>query len=313
MQFDWPTPEQMIYRVTRLRRLVAVAIAIPVSVMLLGAIIDPTFLSTDRATIGAIAVAVLIIGHVMLFPNVALETISLAVAVTLLAISVPWIKAVAWMAPAENAVAAYVMLVGLAVLTAGVVMAAVKAFLSALMYAGPAVRLRVTGALNIPCSTDVAHRQFALQPTTRRGRVLAGPADSDGLFDVAIVAPQVADPENPDQPFVARIAAKVLKSDNHNHQVMLVLGDGSIAATSQSFTATDDGCRVKVEEMPGDFTLGMHLMFWLTDQQADNMTEVADTIQSVAARANGLAHGVSFLSVANAVLSPHEPVVKRAK
>lgn len=313
MQFDWPTPEQVIYRVTRLRRLVAVAVAVPVCIMLLGAIIDPTFLSVDRATIGAIAVAALIIGHVVLFPNVVLETISLSISVTLLIISAPWIKTVAWMAPAENAVAAYIMLVGMAVLSTGLVMAALKELLSLLMYAGPALHLRVTGALDIPCSTDVAHRQFALQPTTRRGRVLAGPADSDGMFDVAIVAPQVADPENPSEPFVARIAAKILQSDAYHHRVMLVLGDGSVAATSQSFTPTQFGCRVAIEELPGDFTLGMHLMFWLTDQQADNMTEVADAILSAPARANGLAHGVSFLSIATALLSPREPAVKRAK
>ena len=66
-------------------------------------------------------------------------------------------------------------------------------------------------------------------------------------------------------------------------------------------------------EMPGDFTLGMHAMYWLTDQQADNMTECADTILSEPARANGLAHGVSLLSLASAVLSPRAPAVGRAK
>jgi hypothetical protein len=313
MTFDWPTPEQMIYRVTRLRRLVALAVAIPVTVMLLGTLIDPALLSTDRATIGAIAVALLIVGHVMLFPNVALETVSLSLAVTLLVISAPWIKTLAWLAPTENTSAALAILVALAIVGAGLTMAVVRSALSMLMYAGPVVRLRVKGALDIACSSAVAHRQFALQPETRRGRILSGSADSDGLFDVAIVAPQLADPENPDQPFVARVAAKVIQSDETSHQIMLVLGDGSIAATSQTFTPTADGCRVTVTEMPGDFTLGMHLMFWLTDQQADNMTEVADTIISEPARANGLAHGVSFLSVANALLSPREPVVKRAK
>ena len=65
--------------------------------------------------------------------------------------------------------------------------------------------------------------------------------------------------------------------------------------------------------MPGDFTLGMHAMYWLTDQQADNMTECADTILSEPARANGLSHGVSLLSLAGAVLSPRAPVADRAK
>ena len=313
MQFDWPTPEQMIYRVTRLRRLVVLAVAIPVCVMLLTAMIDPVFLSPDRATMAAVAVALLIVGHVALFPNVALETLSLSFSVSLLVISVPWIKLLAGTVPVENASAAYVMLMALAILFTGLAMAAINALLSFLVYAGPAVRLHVGGTMEIACSPSVAHRQFALQPEVRRGRIICGPADSDGLFDVAIVAPQVQDPDAPDQPFVARVTAKVLHSDETSHQVMLVLGDGSVAATSQRFEPTDAGCRVTVSEMPGDFTAGMHLMFWLADQQADNLTEVADTILSEPARANGLSHGVSFLSVAAAVLSPRDPAVKRAK
>lgn len=303
----------MLYRVMRLRRLVALAIAIPVGVMLIGAAIDPAFLAPDRATLGALAVAVMVVGHVMLFPNVPTETLSLSVGVTGLVIAAPWIKSLAWMAPAENAAAAYTILVCLAVLAAGALMALSKALLSTLVYAGPALRLRVRAAMNLPCSISVAHRQFALQPATRRGRILCGAADADGLFDVAVVAPQMADPENPEQPFVARLAAKVLHSDAQSHQVMLVLGDGRVAATSQTFTATDDGCRVEMVEMPGDFTLGMHAMYWLTDQQADNMTECADTILSEPARANGLSHGVSLLALAGALLSPRAPVVKRAK
>lgn len=313
MLFDWPTPDQMIYRVMRLRRLVVLATLIPFSVMLIGAAIDPAFLSPDRATLGALAVAVMVVGHVMLFPNVATETLSLSLAVTLLVVSAPWIKSLAWMAPAENASAAYMLLVTLAVIIAGVMMALAKAVLSALIYVGPAIKLRVKAVMELPCSTDVARRQFALQPATRRGRILSGVADSDGLFDVAIMAPQVADPENPDQPFVARLAGKVLHSDENSHQVMLVLPDGRVAATAQTFTATETGCRVEMVEMPGDFTLGMHAMFWLTDQQADNMTECADTILSEPARANGLAHGVSLLSLASAVLSPREPAADRAK
>ena len=313
MQFEWPTPEQMIYRATRLRRLVVLAVAIPVCVMLLTAIIDPSFLSPNRATLGAIAVALLIVGHVALFPNVTLETISLSLSLSLLVISMPWIKVLSGTVPAENTSAAYAMLVMFAVLCTGFLMWAVRGLLTALAYAGPALSLRVTASADIACSTGVAHRQFALQPETRRGRILCGPADSDGLFDVAIVAPQVADPTAPDQPFVARVVARVLNSDENSHQVMLLLGDGSIAVTSQSFEETAEGCRVTVTEMPGDFTLGMHLMFWLADQQADNMTEIVDAIVSEPARANGLSHGVSFLSVAGALLSPRDPAVKRAK
>jgi hypothetical protein len=51
----------------------------------------------------------------------------------------------------------------------------------------------------------------------------------------------------------------------------------------------------------------MHALFWLTDQQADNLTETADLVAGHDMRANGLAHNVSLLSVASAVLSPRDP------
>jgi hypothetical protein len=70
---------------------------------------------------------------------------------------------------------------------------------------------------------------------------------------------------------------------------------------------------MEVIDMPGDFTVGMHALFWLTDQQADNLTEMTDIILGQETRANGLAHGASLLSVAGALLSPRQPVANRAK
>jgi hypothetical protein len=313
MPFDWPTPEQMIYRINRLRRVIAVAVALPVIVILGMALLDPSVLFAERATLATLAVTALIVGHVVLFPNVTLETIGLSVSVTALIISVPWIKAVAHWAPAEHVPAAFVILIAFAVAATGALMALVQITLSALVYAGPAVKMRLKTSLTIPCSAEVAHRQFALKPQTRRGRVLTGPADEDGFFDVAVATPHVADPENPDQPFVVRIDAKVLASTPARHDVMMALRNGSVTVTSQEFTKTEAGCRVDVADLPGDFTLGMHLMFWLTDQQADNLTEMADVIIGEGDRANGLAHGVSLLSVAGLLLSPREPVTGRAK
>jgi len=313
MHFDWPTPEQMMYRIIRLRRLIVVAVGIPVCVILVMGLVDPLFVSPNRAMFGAIAVAFVIAAHVVLFPNVTLETLSLSLALALLVPALSWVSPLAGRFPVENMQAASVLLVVCALMCAGAAMVLIEVLLTGVIFAGPAVPWRLRVSMDIACSASVAHRQFALQPHMRRGRVLSGPADSDGLFDVAIVAPQVADPDQPDQPFVARITAKVLQSDATSHQVMLVLGDGSVATTSQCFTPTTGGCRVEIMEMPGDFTYGMHLMFWLADQQADDLTEVADVILSQPARANGLAHGVSFLSIAATVLSPRSPAAGRAK
>jgi len=312
MQFDWPTPDQMIYRINRLRRLVAFAVLIPVSVLLMGTFIDPSFLSPDRATIAAVAVALLIVGHVAMFPNVPLETISLSAAVTVMTLVAPWIKVLSLMAPPQHATAALIILVALSVLAAGGLMLILQLLLGALMMSGPVMKFRLRGAIEVSCSPAVARSQFALQPKTRRGRVLTGDADDNGFFDVAILAPQIADPEQPSQPMVMRVAAKVVDEDDDGQQTMLVLPNGAVTVTAERFIPTETGCRVEITELPGDFTLGMHLMFWLTDQQMDNLTETADLINGELARANGLTHGVSLLSVAGAILSPRQPVVDRA-
>lgn len=312
MFFDWPTPEQMMYRVMRLRRLVAFAVAIPVVVMLGVALIDPMALTPERATIASLAVAALVVGHVVLFPNVTLETISLSLSVTLLVLVMPWIKAVAHWAPADHVPAALVILVTFAVAGMGVVMALLQLVLNALAYAGPKLRLRLKTRQTLPCSATVARRQCILQPQTRRGRVLAGSVDADGFFDVAVASAHVADPENPSQPMVVKVDAKVLSSTDDQHDVMIVLPNGSVTVTSQTFTQKGDACEIEILDMPGDFTAGMHAMFWLTDQQADNLTEMTDVIFGESDRANGLAHAVSLLSVAGTLLSPRHPVANRA-
>lgn len=313
MPFVWPTSEQMMYRMTRLRRLIAVAVAVPVLVMLAIAIADPAVLSPERATVASLAVALLVVGHVVLFPNVTLETISLSLSVTALVVAMPVIKVVAGWAPAAHQSAALVILVALAVAAMGLLMALLQIILNTLAYAGPMVRLRLRTRLDLPCSATVARRQCALQPQTRRGRVLTGAEDENGFFDVAVAAHHVDDPENPGQPLIVKVDAKVLSANENQHDVMIVLPNGSVTVTSQRFAPTEDGCRVQVTDMPGDFTAGMHALFWLTDQQADNLTEMSDIILGHDARANGLAHGVSLLSVAGAILSPRQPVANRAE
>ena len=312
MPFSWPTAEQMMYRITRLRRLIAIAVALPVIVMLSVALIDPTVLSPLHATIGSLAVLALVTGHAALFPNVTLETISLSISVTLLVVAMPLIKTLALWAPAEHANAALVILVSLAVAATGVLMAILQIALGVLAYAGPAVQKRLKAKLVVPCSPQVALRQCALQPQSRRGRILTGPADDNGFFDVAVASPHVCDPDNPEEPLVVRVDAKILTSTPEQHDVMIALRNGTVTVTSQTFTATPNGCRIEVSDMPGDFTAGMHALFWLTDQQADNLTEMTDVILGHDERANGLAHGVSLLSVAGALLSPRHPVANRA-
>ncbi len=313
MSFDWPTADQMFYRLYRLRRLVAVAIAMPVIVMLGLALADPAVLSSQCATLAALAVAALVVGHVVVFPNVTTETMSLSLSVTLLVVCMPFIKAFVLSVPEAHMQAALIILIAFSVVATGVVMALLQIGLSAVAHAGPAVRLRLQTTLDVPCSRDVAFRQCALQPNVRRGRVLTGPDDENGFFDVAVASTHFADPDDPDQPLIVRVDAKVMATSPERHDVMIVLRNGVVTVTSHAFIPTESGCRITVSDMPGDFTLGMYGLFWLTDQQADNLTEMTDVIIGATPRANGIAHGVSLLSLAGALFSPRPPAISRTE
>ena len=120
MPFEWPTPEQVTYRIMRLRRLIAVAVIVPVIVMLGVSFFNPLVLSPFHASIASLAVATLVIGHVVLFPNVTLETISLSLAVSGLVLAMPVIKTVAQWAPEGQESGALVILIGLSVIATGV-------------------------------------------------------------------------------------------------------------------------------------------------------------------------------------------------
>lgn len=313
MQFEWPTAEQAIYRVMRLRRLIGLCAMVPFGVLLPVAFADPAFLSMPVATGAVMVIVAAVVAHAVFFPNASLETISLALAATGLVLALPLIGIVAHWAPEAHVTALAVVLAGLAAFAAALLMVILHVMLTALVYAGPCLRLRLKIAALVPCSPQVAFAQCALQPQTRRGRVLTGAADDDGFFDVAVMSTQAADPAQPDQPLIVKVDAKVLSSTPARHDVMLVLPNGSVTVTSVGFTAARGGCLVEVCDLPGDFTAGMHLLFWLTDQQADNLTEMTDVIAGTPARANGLSHATSFLDIAGALFSPREPVADRSR
>lgn len=307
MPFEWPDVEQMTYRLWRLRRLWALCVLLPAAVILAAAV--PPALGS----LAMLAIAILVTAHLVLFPNVAHETLALSLSLAGLVVLLPRAQGLAVMAPVEHTQAALVLATAFAVVATAGLMALLGQLVRVLLHIGPTMRLRLSSQADLPCSPSVAQRQFALQPQSRRGRVLTGQTDAKGLFEVAVASAQVADPVHPDQPLVVRVAAKVLHAEPGWHDVMLILPCGAVTVTAQRFTQTGDGCRVTVADMPGDFTLGMYLHYWVTDQQGDALQETADIITGTAERANGLAHGASFLSLAGLVLSPSAPLADRAK
>lgn len=313
MTFNWPNFDQAVYRVLRLHRLMVLAIAMPMIVILSVAWHDPTVLSPAHATIACLGLAALVIGHVVLFPNATLETIAISMSTAALIIAMPLLKLLSLWAPAEQASGAFVLLVAFAVAVTAVSVALVQIGLSALMLVGPVWARTLTSTISVPCSPQVAFTQFAMRPKTRRGRVLTGEADNNGFFDVAVAVGPVDGAPPADNTGFIKLDARVLSSTPEQHDVMMVLGNGSVTVTSLQFEKTHDGCTVHVSDLPNDFTLGMHFLFWLTDQQADNLVETADHLRGKAVRANSAAHHVSVLDVAGAIFSPRAPVTERSQ
>lgn len=309
MSFSWPTLAQAIYRVVRLRRLIAAALGLAVVVLLSIALIAPELLPATRGLSILAVITLLVCAHCALFPNVALETLSLSIVGTAFIVLLPVMPEIAGVASVSYYQAALTLLVVLAVLVAMAMTMIVHRLLEICVYAGPVAHLRIKSHIDVAANMAVAHRQFGMRPETRRGRVMAGRVDDHGFFDVAVVSEHMSDPQNAGCPLVVKLDVKILSSDPDNHEVMLVLPNGAVTVTAHGFTPLDDGCRVSVTEMPGDFTWGMHAVFWLMDQQTDNLVEVAELMQNAPSRANGLAHAVSLLSIAGVVLSPRQPVL----
>ena len=313
MFFAWPTLEQATYRVMRLRRLIGVAVIVPMAVIFWVTISDPTVLAASHASIAIIGIAALVVTHAAFFPNGALETLALSFATTLLVLTMPLLKALSLWAPIGQEAGVLVLLYGFAVVATGVLSAIIQIILNALIYFGPVWRKTLESEIVVNCSPKVAFQQFALRPDLRRGKVLTGPVDENGFFNVAVAMPETADDCRDIEENIVRLDAKILQSTPERHDVMMVMDNGAIAVNSQKFFVHSNGCMVKVSDLPGDFTVGMHLLFWLTDQQADNLTETADMVMGHDERANNAAHHVSLLTVAGAVLSPRPPVSDRAE
>jgi len=311
MPFEWPSSDQICYRLWRLRRLLALCLLVPAAVGL--ALAVGGHLPVDHVALALVLIGGLVMMHLVLFPNGTHETLGLTLALSGLLAALPWVNGLGALAPADFAQAGLVFAVTGALVATGLGMAVLVQLLKVLTFIGPSLRLPLRAQTDVGCSVAVALQQFAIKPQIRRGRILTGQADARGFFDVAVASAQDTDPDHAGQPLVGRATAKVLYNDSHSHAVLLLLPCGAISVSALHATPQPAGCRVDLAELAGDFTLGMYVRHWLTDQQADVMTEVADRIIGAEPRANALAHGVSFLSLAGLVLSPSEPVADRAK
>ena len=115
MLFQLPTLNQAIYRVMRLRRWIAVAVAVPFVTLLALSWMDPSVLTAAEACVAILGLTAVIVAHTVLFPNVTLETLALSFALTTLVVLMPLISALSLWAPVAQQSGAFALLVMFAV------------------------------------------------------------------------------------------------------------------------------------------------------------------------------------------------------
>jgi hypothetical protein len=284
------------YRIYRLRRLIVVAVALPVLVVAAIAV----FKGPAAFVLLAIAVGAPV-AHVLRYPTAWIETLAVSLALAaLLALA--------------GTIGPELGLGGLALRLAG--LGAVGVVL--LLACAAAVPMFLLCGAEIPVSAR-ARRRSRLDPQTLKsaitlypgradGRVTCSEADEDGAFAVSIryevPRPCAGAPDAAE----IRLFAQVLSSSPGHHEVMSVEDDGvreaeacapedepgagpeqaepAITVTRHTFTPLRRGTRVEMAEHGATMSRGLALGYWLQDYMADHLTDEIDRAEGRAPRAN---------------------------
>ena len=280
------TANVLLYRLWRLRRLIAVAILPPLMVTALS-------LPAGHAAPGLfVALSVLVpLAHVLAYPKDWAETmtVSLVLAFTL------------WLASGIDPDAG---LLSVALRTIGLSALALVLFLFTIMPMGLILALgpmresghvRATGHSRLP--TAELKSAITLYPGRKDARTTCGPADADGVFAVetrhefarvdGVCTGEPDDTFDADGTMAVRFSASVVSTGEDHHEVITFEEPGgAIEASRHAFEATGSGTRVTVEETTAGLTGGMALGFWLQDYLADHLTDEIDAAEGRAPRAN---------------------------
>lgn len=295
------------YRIYRLRRLLGVAVALPVLVVAgIAALKGPA----------AVVLLVLAVGaplaHVLRYPNAWMETLTVSLTVAVL------------LALAGTIIGPDLGLDGLALRLAGLValgfvlLLALGAVLPMLLLGGTERPVQAWARRRSRLTPEALKSAITLYPGRDDPRVTCSPADADGAFAVSIRHEMPA--RDPSAPATAeiRLFAQVLSSTPERHEVMSVEDDGlseveafdpdeefgdvlddaglgqetetetepAITVTRHSFVPLRRGTRVEVCERGAVMPRGLALGFWLQDYMADHLTDEIDRAEGRRPRAN---------------------------
>lgn len=284
-------PHDVLYRLYRLRRQIAVLGLLPLAGTVLGALCAPSgaVFGTGAWIAGlpllwSAAVAALSVR----FPAGWSDLVAMSLAVTGLAALAPAIAALlGGLLDAGQPVLFLASLLGLLLGTLAAVLALVVLQIGLL--AGRPLGLRRYGIrTRVPLPAEPLRAAAFLKPGRTYPNRETGPADADGVFEVVsrfrVPAEGCFDPDDVE----IRFRARILEEGPDSQTTLFFIGEGAAATTSvQRLTIREDGGRTLYdhEEIHDHFDLYAGLGWWLTDAGGDGLTELLDSVSGRPVRA----------------------------
>jgi hypothetical protein len=278
MDFTFPERDEVAYRIWRLRRLIVCAAVVPVVVSLVAQTLAWPFIGAGPVGLVPLFVVslALIAAHAVLFPAVPVETMTLSLGLSFLALVEPLIGA--------NLILRVLELL---------VFAAIVLFSQPLVLRWQAASRPITASFRASVTTEHAVAQaraaFAPGPGMRNANVACGQADASGLFPVLPgLGPQSGTAEaahneadtGPDP----TLWAKIIKDTDDARHIRVYETDETgkrvpTAVCAFSFKAMPEGCRVTEVETVEAFPVGQAAGMWLTDYQRDSLIHIRDGLE----------------------------------
>lgn len=172
MPFEFPNWEQILYRIWRLRRLIAAANAIPFVLFAALGLVGLNTLTDSVAGLLALTFLHFLIigGHAVLFPNATEETLTLAIVLSVFGLIM----------------AIFPILIGLILCVALAVWALMwgQSWLMELLGRTETHDPDTTARVMVKAKPEAVRAFFPLRPNSIRGQFTCGPADAEGAFPV---------------------------------------------------------------------------------------------------------------------------------
>lgn len=313
MTFAWPGISDVLYRLWRLRRLIAFGALLPVLAFgALGALgFGP---AATVAGFGAVSgiLLVLVALHAVLFPNSNHETLAVSLALAFLGIAIPLISGsfFGW------------FLFG--IFTIWVICSGQNRIL---VWASTRKSHQPTFAsrIRVAAPIDKARAWFPLRPESTRGHYRSGKADAAGVFpvwydmpgadifetldiekpaDLAHLDDPAFDPYDIDQRSDPPSFHAVIEAEDDTFQTTRILEGADPDAAVQAivehrFKATKSGCVVTEREAATDYPWGQSFTLWLADFAQDGLVYHRDLLEQRDTQSFRDAHRWSLVMLAS--------------